>query len=64
MENKRDKIMAECPKGFEDDLKDFIDEIEGELATIKDNMAIQGIGDLANIETAYSILDELTDSLY
>jgi hypothetical protein len=63
-ENKRTKIMDECPEGFEDDLKDFIDEIEGVLTTIRDTMVITGLEELSNIETAYDLVDELADSLY
>ena len=64
MANKRNKIMDECPEGFEDELKVFIDDIESELSSIKSKMDIDGLDGLSDIEDAYDLLSDLTDSLY
>lgn len=60
----RSKIMDKCPEGFEDDLKDFIDEIEMDVNTIKNAMEINSLSDLASIETAADMISDLADNLY
>ena len=61
---RRQDIMDTCPEGFEEDLKDFIDEIEGEINTAKDHMEVSSLSDLDRIDEARDMLVDLADSLY
>ena len=60
----RTKIMDNCPEEFEDELKDFIDDIEYKINKIKGMMDITSIKRLSEIEAAFDKLEELADSLY
>jgi hypothetical protein len=62
--NKREKIMSECPEGFEDALKEFIDDIESTLSDIRDKMEIDKIDEIQNFYEAYCMLDVITTELY
>jgi hypothetical protein len=60
----REDIMEQCPEGFEDELKGFIDLVEGEVNTAKDHMEINSITDLARLDEAHDMLCALSESLY
>jgi len=60
----RTKIMDECPEGFEDVLKDFIDHLEGKVDKIVDGLNISNISDLGKIEDTQDMAKSLMDSLY
>ena len=60
----RTQIMDNCPEEFSEDLKAFIDDIEGKVNKIKDLMDITSIKRLSEIEAAYDKLEELADDLY
>jgi hypothetical protein len=60
----RKEIMQNCPEEFEDDLKEFIDEIEGELNSIKDHMDIRSLTDLERIDEAHDMIIKLAEDLY
>lgn len=60
----RTKIMDECPEGFEDTLKDWIDNLEQSVGHVIDELDIVCISDLGKIEDAKSALDDIHDGLY
>jgi hypothetical protein len=60
----RTKIMDECPDGFEEILKGWIDDLEQSIADVVSDLNIECISDLANIEGAKSALDDIYDGLY
>ncbi len=60
----RESIMKKCSDEFEEELKDFIDEIEGVVVKINDLFCIDNINQLENIVAASELLDQLADDLY
>lgn len=60
----RDEIMEKCPEDFEDDLKDFIDTVEGIVNSAKNEMDIKSISDVGGIDTGFDIISELAEDLY
>ena len=60
----RIKIMRDCPEDFEDELKEFIDNIEALVGDIRGELDIERISDIGRIEEAYRLADELSDALY
>jgi hypothetical protein len=60
----RTKIADECPEGFEETLKDWIDDLEQSIGDILGDLEINSIGDLGKIEDARCALDDLHDGLY
>lgn len=60
----RSEIMDACPEGFEDELKDFIDRVEGLVGDIVSELSIKDISDIGNVEDAHRLADDLADSLY
>lgn len=64
MGNKRAEIMSKCPDDFEDDLKEFIDSIEGEVNTAAEHMKISSLDELNRIDEAHDMLVNLAEDLY
>ena len=60
----RSEIMDNCPEEFEEELKDFIDKLEGLVGEIVSELDISSVGDLDKIESAYNLADDLSDALY
>lgn len=58
-------IMEDCPEGFEDRLRDFIDGLESQVCEIFDLLDnIDSVSKLDQIETAFDKLRELGADLY
>jgi hypothetical protein len=60
----RSEIMDICPEDFEDELKIFIDKLEGLAGEIVGELDITSISDIGKIESAYDLADDLADALY
>ena len=60
----RSEIMDNCPEEFEDELKDFIDKLEGLVGEIMGELDITNISDIGRIAEAYDLADNLADGLY
>jgi hypothetical protein len=56
--------MKNCPEGFDEELKDFIDDIEDEVGKIIVDLDITCVADLDNIDSALDTAKELAISLY
>jgi len=61
---KRKDIMDKCPEEFEEDLKDFIDSIEHRVNEVEGKMDIKDIGDIADLNDAYTLLKDIAEDLY
>ncbi len=62
MKVRRCDIEKECPQEFEEQLSDFIDEIESDVNSIRDLLAEPIF--ISGIEEAYYIAKQLSDQLY
>jgi hypothetical protein len=56
--------MDECPSEFKDELKEFIDKVEGIVNSALNEMDIKCISDIGGIDTAFDIISGLADNLY
>ena len=61
----RQSIMSDCPEEFQDQLKDYIDEVEGKVNTAKDLLEnIKGASKICNVEESFLELERLATDLY
>lgn len=60
----RKQIFDDCPEEFEDELKNWIDELESKLNDILGLLEIKELSDLDKIEDAKNSLEDICDGLY
>jgi hypothetical protein len=60
----REDIMRDCPGEFESKLEGFLDEVESDINEVESLLDIKGVGDLGDIESAYSKTKDLAAKLY
>ncbi len=61
---QRKNLMNEVPEEYEEQLKDFIDEVESRVNDIIYLLEIKSVSDLAQIEDALTVAKELSSDLY
>ena len=60
----RSSVMDNCPEDFEQELKNFIDNIEGLVNDVLSLMEIDHIDDIGRLEDAHDELKDLSKGLY
>ena len=61
----RDDIMENCPEGFEDELKEIVDEVENDVNDARKLLEdISGVSTLGNVGDCLTELERLSRELY
>lgn len=63
--NMRDQLLSDIEdQEVHDKVKQFIDDVESKVNSIRDKMEIKSLSDLWNLEDAKSEIDDLSKELY
>ncbi len=60
----RTDIINNCSDDFQDELNDFIDEIENSVGEIVEKLSVGNASDIDDIYSVYGLAKDLHDRLY